>query len=201
MTVVSTTPSPRNSQLDSEIEIGPAMRALSVRHRQAVIELFNTGGNRTEALRRCGYGGKPDNLNSHASKFFSDRRVRAAIREECLARLEYLEPEILEAVRTIANNTKIKPADRLRALGLLWDRSRPVESKHKIEVEHHVTNDERDVQHYLAMKKIGAPPDAFLRRFGANGMARVEALVAAEEARRRQLDGQVIDVDCEAVDA
>jgi hypothetical protein len=201
MTAVSTTPSPRNRQLDSDIEIGPAMRALSARHRQAVIELFNTGGNRTAALRRCGYGGSPKNLNSHASKFFSDRRVRAAIREECAARLEYLEPEIIEAVRTIANNTKFKPADRLRALGLLWDRSRPIESKHTIAVEHHVTNDERDVQHYLAMKKIGAPTDAFLRRFGPNGMARVEALVAAEEARRRQLDGQVIDADCEAVDA
>ena len=144
---------------------------------------------------------QPKNLNSHASKFFSDRRVRAAIREECANRLEYLEPEILEAVRSIANNAKFKPADRLRALSLIWDRCRPIESKHKIEVEHHITNDERDVQHFLAMKKIGAPPEAFLRRFGANGMARVEALVAAEEARRRQLDGPMIDAECEAVDA
>jgi hypothetical protein len=186
---------------DAGIEMGPAMRALIPRHRQAVHALFEFGGNRTAALRACGYGGKPDNLNSHASRFFADRRIRAAIREECAARLEYLEPEILEAVRTIAHDKKVKPADQLRALSLLWDRSRPIESKHTIAVEHHVTNDERDVQHYLAMRRIGAPPDAFLRRFGANGMARVEALVAAEEARRRQLDGPVIDADCEEVHA
>jgi hypothetical protein len=47
------------------------------------------------------------------------------------------------------------------------------------------------------MKRIGAPPDAFIRRFGANGIARVEALVAAEEARRRQLEGPIIDAQLE----
>jgi hypothetical protein len=191
---------------DDGIELGPAMRALSTRHRAVVYSLFDCGGNRTEAMRRNGYGRGDSykakkNLNSEASRFFSDRRIRAAIREQCEAQLAFIEPELLANITSIANNKREKTADRLRALSMIWDRSRPIESKHTIAVEHHVTNDERDVQHFLAMKKIGAPPDAFLRRFGANGMARVEALVAAEEARRRQLDGLVIDADCEAVDA
>jgi hypothetical protein len=196
----------KRQTIDRDIESGPAMRALSARHQMAVRALFEFGGNRTAALRACGYGaGDSDkqkrNLNAEASRFFADRRIRAAIREECAAHLENIEPELIASISTIASDKGEKAADRLRALSMLWDRSRPVESKHKIEVEHVVTNNERDIQHYLAMRKIGAPPDAFLHRFGANGIARVEALVAAEEARRSQLDSQVIDADCEAVDA
>jgi hypothetical protein len=182
------------------IETGPAMRALSPRHRQAVIELFNTGGNRTEALRRCGYGGKPDNLNSHASKFFSDRRVRAAIREQCEAKLQYIEPELLEAVAAMARDEKVKSADRLRALAMLWDRSRPVESKHQIEITHTVSDDERDVAHFRALQRIGAPEEAFQRRFGSNGLERVKLLVLAEDSRQRQLDGRVIDAEAVEVE-
>jgi hypothetical protein len=195
----------KRQTIELDIESGPCMRALSARHQMAVRALFEFGGNRTAALRACGYGAgdsirQKRNLNSEASKFFADRRIRAAIREECAARLEYIEPELLANVTSIANSKREKAADRLRALAMLWDRSRSIEGKHHISVEHSITNDERDIAHFVAMKRIGAPPDAF-RRFGANGLARVEALVAAEEARRRQLDGPVIDAECEAVHA
>jgi hypothetical protein len=169
-----------------------------------VRQLFETRGDRTAALVNCGYGGERKNpawrhnVQAEASRFFADKRIRAAIAEECRARLEYIEPEVIEAIRSIANSTKEKAADRLRALGLLWDRSRPVESTHKIEVEHHLNNDDRDMAHYVAMKRMGVGPDAFLRRFGPNGLSRVEALVAAEEARRRQLDAPVIEAHAEA---
>jgi hypothetical protein len=197
----------RKNDLLDDVEIGPAMRALCPRHREAVRMLFELKGNRVAVFRALGYGNPQGpnyrrNIHAESSRFFSDKRVRAAIREEITARLDSGEVEILEGVRDIALNTEIKATDRLRALGMMWDRSRPVETKHRIEVEHSVTNDERDVQHFVAMKRIGAPQDAFLRRFGANGIVRVEALVAAEEARRRQLDGPIIDVQREdAVDA
>jgi hypothetical protein len=196
----------KRQTIDRDIEAGPCMRALSQRHQMAVRALFEFGGNRTAALRSLGYcqgvgDKKQHNLQAQASRFFADRRIRAAVREECAARLEYIEPELIASISTIASDKGEKAADRLRALSMLWDRSRPVESKHKIEVEHVVTNNERDIQHYLAMRKIGAPQDAFLRRFGPNGIARVEALVAAEETRRRQLDGPMIDAEYEAVDA
>jgi hypothetical protein len=179
-----------------DIEIGPCMRALNPRHREAVRQLFETRGDRTAAFVNCGYGGDRrnprwrHNVQIESSKFFADKRVRLAIAEECRARLDAYEPEVLETVRSIALSPKAKASDRLRALDMLWTRSRPVETKHHIEVEHSITNDERDMQHFLAMKRIGAPEDAFIRRFGTNGIARVEALVAAEEARRRQLDGE-----------
>jgi hypothetical protein len=191
-------PRQRKDDLLDDVEIGPAMRSLCARHREAVRLLFELKGNRVGVFKRLGYGNPKNpnyrrNVHAESSRFFSDKRVRAAIREEITARLDSGEVEILEGVRDIALNAEVKATDRLRALGMMWDRSRPVETKHHIEVEHSVTNDERDVQHFVAMRRIGAPEDAFIRRFGVNGIARVQALVAAEEARRRQLDGPVIE--------
>jgi hypothetical protein len=62
-----------------------------------------------------------------------------------------------------------------------------------------MTDDERDIRHWRALKKLSAPESAFLARFGANGMARVAALVLAEEARLREIEAPVIEAEYEAV--
>jgi hypothetical protein len=196
--------SKRSTQLaheaEPDVELGPAMRALSPRWRIAVHALFETKGNRSAAARAAGYKGTARNLASYASRMFSDPRVRAAVKEECVKRIDILEPELIETTMTIVRDAKMKPADRLRAIGMAWDRSNPVQSKLKIDVEHHLSTDERDIQHYLALKKLGAPHDAFLRRFGPHGIARVEALVLAEEARRRQIEGPTIETEYEEIE-
>jgi hypothetical protein len=92
-----------------------------------------------------------------------------------------------------------KAADRLRAVGMIWERARPVVQHHRVEVEHHLTDDERDVAHWRALKKLGAPADAFLQRFGPNGLPRVEAMVLAEEARRREIEAPSIEVEYDEV--
>jgi hypothetical protein len=194
-------PTPRLvDEPDPDGELGPAMRALSPQRRAAVRALFKTKGNRSAAARLAGYKGTPRNLASHASRIFAQPGMRAAIKEECARHIDISEPELIEVTMGILRDKKEKAADRLRAIGMVWDRANPVMTKHKIEVEHHLTSDERDIQHYLALKKLGAPHDAFLRRFGANGLARVEALVLAEEARRRQIEGKIIETEYERIE-
>jgi hypothetical protein len=83
---------------------------------------------------------------------------------------------------------------------MIWDRSNPVVSKHKLEITHHLSNDERDIQHYRALKKLGATPDAFVARFGPHGIARVQALILAEEAKHREIEGDTIDTDYEVLE-
>jgi len=78
---------------------------------------------------------------------------------------------------------------------MIWDRANPVMNRLKIDVEHHLSQDEIDVQHYLALKQIGAPANAFLARFGVNGLPRVEAMVAAKEQKARLTEGTTIDVE------
>ena len=50
-----------------------------------------------------------------------------------------------------------------------------------------------------ALRSLGAPHDAFLARFGPNGLARVEALIAAEDAKRREIEGATIDAEYEDI--
>lgn len=100
----------------------------------------------------------------------------------------------------ILRDTNEKAADRLPAVSMVWDRANPVMSKHKIEVEHHLTQPELEMQHYRALQKLGAPRDAFIARFGPNGLPRIEQMIAADEAKRRQIESDTIEVDYEEVE-
>jgi hypothetical protein len=165
---------------------------LPARWRLAVLALFEMKGDRTAAILAAGYRAKPASLNVMASRIFADDRVRLAVAEECKRRIDTTEPEILETVAAIMRNPAEKATDRLRAAAMIWDRANPVMTKHQISVEHHVTQDEKDIQHYRALKSLGAPRDAFLARFGPNGLARVEALVLAEDAKVPPLAGDAV---------
>jgi hypothetical protein len=186
-------------------ELGPAMRVLPQRWRVAVLALFDVKppGDRTAAIRFAGYRGKPESLNVMASRIFADDRVRLAIAEECKRRIDTSEPEVLQTVAGIMRDPSEKAGDRLRAAAMIWDRANPVMTKRRIEVEHHVTQDERDVQHYRALKSLSAPQDAFIARFGPNGLARVEALVLAEDAKAQSLHGSetIDDIEYEELPA
>jgi hypothetical protein len=190
---------------DPTPERGPCMRLLPPKWARAVDALFLSGGDRSKALVIAGYEGKPASINVMASRIFGDARVRAAIKEECLYRIDASEPELYAITMNILRDTGEKAADRLRAIEMVWSRANPVMTRHKIEVEHHMTDDERDIRHWHALKKLGATADAFLARFGPNGLPRVEALVLAEEAKRREIEsgstieGEVIEEVTEEV--
>jgi hypothetical protein len=186
------------TQDDPVPELGPAMRALHPQWQRAVVALFVTNGDRTKALRLAGYAlAKHNSLKVTAHRIFADDRVRAAVREVAGQNIDIAEPELLGTTLAILRNVSEKANDRLAAIRMIWDRANPVISKHKIDVEHHVTSDERDMQHYRALKRLGAPPEAFLARFGVHGIRRVELLIVAEEAKRREIDGEVIDLEPE----
>jgi hypothetical protein len=138
-------------------------------------------------------------MNVLASRIFADDRVRAAVREVAGHMIEIAEPELLAITLNIMRDTATRPADRLAAARMVWDRANPVMSKHKIEVEHHLTNDERDMQHYRALQRLGAPQEAFMARFGHAGIARVQAMIAAEDAKLKQIEApaDVVDVEFE----
>ena len=175
---------------------GPAMRVLPERWRRAVVALFQTRGVMSDALRIAGYkADNPNSLKSHAWKIFHDDRVRAAVREVAARMIETCEPEVLAVTLDIMRDSGSEPKDRLRAASMIWDRANPVLTKHKIEVEHHVTSDQLDCEHYRALCSIGAPRSAFLDRFGNNGLPRVEALIALEDAKTKTIESDYREVE------
>jgi phage terminase small subunit len=182
-------------------ELGPAMRILPLRWQRAVVALFLTGGNRTQALRRAGYTAPDKSTWVTASRVFADPRVRAAVKEVAAQQIDIAEPELLATTLAIMRDQNEPARDRLRAVAMVWDRANPVINKTQIDVAHHLSTDERDVQHYRALQKLGAPEQAFLDRFGHAGLARVQAMAAAEEAKQRQIEGGsgVIDADYQEI--
>jgi len=182
-------------------EFGPAMRALRPRQQRAVMALFQTRGNRTEAMRLAGYGHKTAaSFKSHASSFFQQDNVRAAVREVAEREISLAEPELLALVWEIARDTGESARDRLRAMAMLFDRANPILHKHQINVQHHLSADELDVTHYRALQKLGAPQQAFLDRFGVNGIERVKQLVYLEDKKQERAEKQqAIDGEFEEV--
>jgi hypothetical protein len=176
-------------------EFGPAMRALHPRWQRAVIGLFIAGGNKTQALRYAGF--KDGNLNSIKStawKIFADPRMKAAVLEECANHLGTAAPEMLAIVAGIARSTKARDADRLAATRIYLDRGLPLTTTHRVEVEHHLSVDQTDMEHYRALQALGAPQSAFLARFGHNGLARVETMIAAEDAKHKLIEADYQEV-------
>jgi hypothetical protein len=142
-------------------EFGPAMRVIPLRWQRAVTALFLTGGNKTQALRHAGYGAKMNSLHAMAGRIFADPRVRAAVREVALQQIDIAEPELLSVTLGIMRDTNEPARDRLRPVAMVWDRTNPVTTKMQIDVAHHLSTDERDMQHYRALQKLGAPEQAF----------------------------------------
>jgi phage terminase small subunit len=179
------------------------MRALPPRWQRAVTSLFITQGNRTEALRLAGYDHKNrKSLAVTACRLFQDKRVRQAVREVAAEIIDTAEPELIATTFEILRDTTTDPKNRLAAARLLWDRSRPVLTQHRVEVEHTLTTAQLDESHYRALQRIGAPESAFLARFGHNGLSRVAALVAAEDAKQKRIADQsdAIDGECTEVE-
>jgi phage terminase small subunit len=180
------------------IEFGPCMRALKPQQQRAVLAVFHTEGNRTEAMALAGYSTKSHkSLKSHASAFFRNERVRAAVREVAEHEIAIAEPELLALTWKIARDVGTAPRDRLRAVGIIWDRTNPVLHKHEVRVGVHLTAEEIDVTHYRALQKLNAPQQAFLERFGVNGIERVRQLVYAQDEkqkRRDAIDGEFTEV-------
>jgi hypothetical protein len=181
-------------------ELGPAMRALPLKWQRAVTALFITGGNKAQALRHAGYKANGNGIYVTASRIFADDRVRAAVREVAAQQIDIAEPELLATTLAIMRDSNEPARDRLRAVAMVWDRANPVVSKHKLEVEHHLSSDERDIQHYHALQRLGAPQEAFAARFGHAGLARVQALILAEGSKQKQIEGSTIEAEYEDVD-
>jgi hypothetical protein len=181
------------------------MRALRPSWQRAALALFTTRGDRTEALRIAGYkdgkeqGRSGKGINVLAWRMFGDDRMRAAVRELAARLIETSEPELLALTFEIMRDNALGPRDRLTAIRMVWDRANPVLTKHKIEVEHHLSSDQLDVEHYRALQKLGAPQSAFFARFGHNGLARVEAMIVADDAKNKVIETnyQEVEIDGE----
>jgi hypothetical protein len=128
-----------------DAEDGPAMKALSSdRHRAFVRALYqvNPGhGANVKAAKLAGFGtssSTPQSMATIASRLAHDERVLAAISEEDSKRIRASAPRAISALSRLIENPRSK--DHARGIAMVLDRVHPVETTHKLTVEHQASS-------------------------------------------------------------
>jgi len=185
-------------------ELGPAMKALPNDRYRAFVEFYlleKPGrGSQANAARRAGFGKPHTTALSYAQigyRMLRDERVVAAIAEESRKLLRAGAPDAVKRLHDVINNPD--HPGHIRAIGMLLDRADPVTSHQVVEVTHrHVDPDTEALEELRALRQLGTSREKLIELFGGNGLARLEALEAADTAQRAQnakvIDGLAVEV-------
>lgn len=146
-------------------DLGPAMKALSPRHRAFVLLMFATGGgsgDMTKIARLAGYTDKGNGaIQVQAHRLAHREDVQRAIEEESRRRVKSLLPAAIQQLEAIMVNPQHK--DQLKAVAMTLGRAGLVEvseSKHTHEVI--LTRDEKIAEIASLAKSLGRDPAEFL---------------------------------------
>jgi phage terminase small subunit len=164
--------------------LGPAMRELNERQRAFVRSLITQKpgiGAVTRAARAAGYKGTT--LRNHAHDLVRNEKVIAAIAEESKKVIRTAFPEAVAAMLSILRDPTHR--DHGRVVMAMIERCDPTQTRHSIDVVHRTIDPEREALEELrAARELGATREKLVSLFGENGLDRLEALEALDNAER-----------------
>ena len=146
-------------------KFGPAMKALSERHRKFVIDFLANGGrNASEAYRQAGYtSSNTDTIKANAWRLLHDPRTQAAILEETKKRVTGSGPFAIETLIQMLDSPSITAKDRIRCAELLLNRGGfHAQTEHKVSVEHTLNTSELADKIKTLSAELGLDADRFL---------------------------------------
>jgi hypothetical protein len=163
----------------------------------------NNHGAQAYAARAAGYGNaksKPLTLAQQGYKLMRDPRIQAAIAEESRNMRRNAAPEVIRAWLNMVRDPT--HAGHVRAVAMGLDRDEPLVTQQKIDVTHtHVDRNQEEIEELRALRHLGTSQEKLVELFGANGLARLEDLDAAQRARdARVIDGEAVEVQKEQGD-
>ena len=175
---------------DADDDLGPAMAGCSKQERLFVRALFEHAGHGAgaKAARVAGYGNKDSPTGTFArsaNRLFNRPRVIAAIAEVTGQSLRSDGPMAVKTVREIMKDKTHK--DRLKAARTVIERADPAEQRFSGQMDHTITDnrvgsDAEGIKFLAMMKRDGANREFLINFFGANGLPRLEKLLARDEA-------------------
>ena len=121
-------------------DFGPAMAALTEKRRGFVMAMIEFPGiSAAEAARRAGYSDKSEGAKVTGHYLSHSPAVQAAIREEAGKRLNASSLTAANVLMGLLVDEKVEPKDRIKAAGMLLDRS-GFGAAQTINVNKHVTD-------------------------------------------------------------
>ncbi|MGA8698027.1 MAG: hypothetical protein WB689_30180, partial [Xanthobacteraceae bacterium] len=157
-------------------------------------------GSVTQAARRAGYGrsdSKPASLSKQAHDLSHHPKIIAAINEEAKKVIRGIgHAEAAAAVMNMIRDPSHR--DHARAVDMVLSRADPAISKQLIDVTHRAIDPDREaVEEIKALRRLGTSREKLLEIYGPNGLDRIEALEATENAQRaaaaKVIDGKVVE--------
>jgi hypothetical protein len=181
-------------------QLGPAMRALPSDRWRDFVFYYLTGepghGSQANAARKAGFGkpnSTPQVMAQLAYQVMCDERMQAAIAEQSKKIIRACAPEASQALLAMIRDPAHK--DHMRAVMALMDRVDPVTTNQNIHVTHrHIDPVAEEIEELRALRQLGTSREKLLELFGGNGLARLEALEAADSAKRAE-SAKVIDAE------
>lgn len=128
--------------MDDDRDFGPAMAALNERQRAFVMAMIEFPGiTQRDAAERAGYSPSGSNsaLRVHGHYLAHHPGVQAAIREEAGKRLNSASLTAANVLMSLLTDDAVEPKDRIKAAGMLLDRS-GFGAAQTINVNKHVTD-------------------------------------------------------------
>jgi phage terminase small subunit len=174
---------------DGTAEWGPAMLALSDRHKAFVLALYQIKpgyGAHVKAAKLAGFGtskSTPQSWSVIASQLAHDDKILAALYEEDQKRIRASAPRAIRALQHLIEDPEHK--DHARGIGMVLDRVHPIETRHTVDVHHHVDHDAEAIAQLRMLKSLDVPRAKLEEVFGFSGLSRYERLLDIEDAKRR----------------
>jgi phage terminase small subunit len=129
---------------------GEAMAGLPSDRWRLFVWNFVLTGNSAESYRRAGYNVTSDQDAARSGfRLMRDGRIQAAIMEESLRWFRAAAPAAVKAYHDVLTDKNAKAADRLRAADAVMARVDPIQTAHRIEVQH-----EHRHRHHLTAPEI-----------------------------------------------
>jgi hypothetical protein len=136
-----------------------------------------------------------------ASHLMRVELIAAAITEESSKYFRALTAKAVKAMENIIDDPSHK--DHGRVLGMAIERAIPITSYQRIDVmhAHHLSRDQEEIEELRNCRRLGVTREKMIELFGGNGLARIEALEAADAAQRARdakvIEGEAIEVEPE----
>jgi phage terminase small subunit len=144
----------------SEKDLSPEMRALTDYQRRFVWAMLETGGqNHTEAARLAGSKSTEDGLRVRGFELTHNPKVLAALRVEAIKRMTAHGVRLADDLVTIATNPEAKDADRLKAIGMVMDRTgmQGITERHIVVQDDRRSREDLLREFFKAAKDVGIP--------------------------------------------
>jgi phage terminase small subunit len=181
---------------------GPCMKALrSDRHRAFVLALYAIRpgyGANVKAAKMAGFGTDRTTAKGWsviASCLAHDEKIQAAMREEDQKRIRASAPRAVRALSNLVEDPEHR--DHCRAIGMVLDRTHPIETQHTITVNHRIDHDAEAVAQLRMMKRLEVARHKLEEMFGYSGLSRYERMLEEQDGKPGpgMIEGSAVEIN------